>query len=157
MTKQLDLDRGVKIRKHPTGASVFMYKDQPGVYYNAFGRVVPDKFARAAGFDTETLGRERLRRERIEVAAQTINKEFQAAQGNREVVAERAGFKMVKLPMGRFEVVSPEGDKVHDKYLTRREADSVLDAMAGPEPQEGQDSPEGSEEGSEDPKPEAKK
>ncbi len=79
MTDGIDVNRGVRIKRHPSMGLVYMYIDTPGVFLNTFGKEVPDKIASQAHFDVETLGKERIKRERMAEAMTAIEIELELA------------------------------------------------------------------------------
>lgn len=48
---QVDLDRGVTAKMHPSGLRIYMYKDAPGLYYTVDNLPAARSLAAAAGFD----------------------------------------------------------------------------------------------------------
>jgi hypothetical protein len=51
--EDVDLNRGVTMRRGPTDSWVYMYKDTPGVYFDQGGFEIGYKDAEAAGFPVE--------------------------------------------------------------------------------------------------------
>jgi len=111
MPKNIDYDRGVMKRIHPSGISVYMYVDTPGVYLNAFGSEVAEEMAKTAGFDVGILAKKRLKNERMAAAMSAIEKELQGSEESMEVVvAEREGFTIVDIGIGRHHLKDPDGN-----------------------------------------------
>ncbi len=122
----IDIDRGVTIRQivafndpsNPRkyepdinygGMAVYMYKDEPGVYYNAHGQVVPEPIAERAGFPTAKLAKAKRRRDAVAALEAQFRAELDADEQEAEIVlAEGAGYKVVQLPMGRAKVVDAD-------------------------------------------------
>lgn len=126
---KIDLDRGVVIRKHPTGVEVFEYKDDPGVYLNTFGKVVHDDLAKEAGYDTGKQAKAKLRKERMAEALARIEAELadgDGEAGDRKVVNERDGFKVVDIGLGRFIIEDPDGGNLTKQPLTKQEVEVVF-------------------------------
>lgn len=128
---KIDLDRGVLIRKH-SGASmyVYMYIDTPGVYFNAHGNEVPEALAKAAGFDVETFGKERYKREKMQEFRGQLDRELEVATVKEKVIAKRDGYRVVARPLGTADVYDPDDQKLNDKPITEAEAMLLLDFMA---------------------------
>lgn len=103
----IDVDRGCEIRRTPEGVSVFMYIDQPGVFYNEHGVEVGAKAAQMAGFAVDTLLRERKKREAILAAGKTIAESYQETE--REVVAESGDYRIVHIGSERYNVEFSDG------------------------------------------------
>lgn len=94
--KEQAYDRGVQKRLHPAGLEVYMFVDQPGVFFNAHGNEMDPSLAHEAGFPTEDLLKEKARRDRIADATARIDEEF-SVEGKRDVVAEVNGYRIAKL------------------------------------------------------------
>lgn len=127
----IDIDRGVTLRQivtfnDPTnprkyepdinygGMAVYMYKDEPGVYYDAHGKVVPELMAQKAGFPTDKLAKAKRRRDAVAALEAQFRAELEADDQDEAVVlAEAGGYKVIALPMGRAKVVDKDtGDSV---------------------------------------------
>lgn len=127
MENPIDLNRGVTIKTDPsTGARIYMYKDQPGVFLNAHGAVVAETLAARCGFQVKDLMRERRKREALIKSAQEIEAEFEekmAVKTADKVLAESAdGYKAVQRPFGRCWVYGPDDKPINDRPLTKEEA-----------------------------------
>lgn len=134
---KIDGDRGVTIRKdRKTGVEIFMYKDTPGVFLNAYGVEVSPKLAKIAGFPVEELLVQRKKREAVDSAMAKIEAKFASGAGEVKVVREKDGYKVVDHGLGRFSVRGPDDTKMHDarKYLTAAEADMLFKEFVGPLP-----------------------
>lgn len=127
----IDLNRGVQIRKHATGMEICMYKDRPGEYYTITGSPIPDgrKLAREAGFNVESLDKDRQRLKDIADATSAINEKFGIQKP--EVVSERAGFKLIHTGLGRHTLEDPDGNVLNDRPWTIQEAQQAFAALAG--------------------------
>lgn len=130
--RNIDYDRGVIIKTHnASGMDVYMYADTPGVFLNAFGTEVDEKLAKEAGYDVDRLSREKVKRERIAAAAQMIEQELALAdkEGQKEVVVERAGFKVIDIGLGRHFVEDPDGNRLTVHALPLEQAKTLLDQL----------------------------
>jgi hypothetical protein len=130
--RAIDYDRGVVIRiVNDLNMEVFMYKDTPGIYLNAYGQPVPEVLAAQAGFDVERLRAGRVRRERMAQAAAAIEKETSEFSPTRIVVEEKEGYRIVSLGAGRHFLEDADGHNLTPgTYLTDALAKRVLDDMA---------------------------
>ena len=127
----IDYNRGVTKRIHPSGVEVYMYNDAPGVFLNAYGNEVDEKLAGAAGYDVVRLGRDRLKQERMSQAMTAIEQELATADDIIEVeIAERKGFKIVGIGLGRFNVLDPDGGVLTPHPTSEEMAYLLLDQMA---------------------------
>ncbi len=130
---EIDLNRGVTIKADPSsGARVYMYKDAPGVFLNEHAHEVADSLAARAGFAIKDLKRQRLKREALATASAEIEAEFESekAEQNSKVIKEAEdGYKVVQYAFGRCWVFGPDGDKMHDKPLTKQEAIHLLKVL----------------------------
>ncbi len=127
MENPIDLNRGVTIKTDPsTGARIYMYKDEPGVFLNAHGAVVVETLAARCGFQVKDLMRERRKREALERSAREIEAEFEekmAVKTKDKVLEESAdGYRAVQQPFGRCWVYGPDDKPINDRPLTKEEA-----------------------------------
>jgi hypothetical protein len=129
MVFSIDLDRGVWMRTHPTlNMDVYMYCDDPGVYYDAHGNTVPEELAAAAGFDTEKLGRDHKIKVALKEAQDAVLAGF--GEAKTKVSAERGGFKIMDIGLGRFNVHDPEGNLLHKTPISKEQATILLDHLS---------------------------
>lgn len=115
MPKHIDYDRGVLIRTNPTlGMDVFMYADDPGVYLNAAGKQVPPATAKAAGYDIDRWAKLRKKKLAMQSFAKQLDAtDLQDKEGtSRTVIADRDGFQLVEMTLGRAQIMSPDGDAI---------------------------------------------
>lgn len=136
-SKNIDYNRGVLKKVHnKLGVDVYMYKDTPGVYLNAYGTEVSEALAAEAGFDIETLGRARLKRERMAQAMAAIEQELnpEVGAGERKLVEERGGFKIMDIGLGRHIVEDPDGNKLTAAPLPLETAKVLLERLTPNEP-----------------------
>lgn len=150
MSRKIDVNRGVSIRRHKeSGMYVYMYKDEPGIYYNAFEVEISDNLARQAGFNVDEYAKKKLMREAMAKAQVEIARELEFALETKKVVEERNGYKIVDIGSERYFVESPEGQNLNPVPVPRAVAVSILDSMFPkpepevekkpvPEPQRGQ-------------------
>jgi len=126
----IDYDRGVHIRMHPSGVEVFMYVDTPGVYLNVHGDPFPSiKFAQEAGFDTETLARQRKIKEGVAEYEAKLRSELDLPISKRRILKEWEGYKVVELSPGRFQLFGPDDLVLHKDPLPEKEALKLLEAL----------------------------
>ncbi len=136
MIFNIDLDRGVLSRSDPqTGMDVYMYVDEPGVYRSAHGTEVNVELAHRAGFEVD----EHLKKRKVQLALASARDRVlaemeQANTGEKVVMAERDGFKIIDIGYDRYNVLSPDGDKLNKEPLGKREAVILLEQLA-PEPE----------------------
>lgn len=130
--RHIDYDRGVIIKIHQqTGMDVFMYADEPGVFRNAFGTEIDASIAKEAGFDTDRLVKEKVKRERLAEAARSIEQELALAddEGKKDVVSERNGFKVIDVGLGRHFVEDPDGNRLTLHALPLEQAKGLLEKL----------------------------
>ncbi len=127
----IDVNRGVMIQKHPSMGLVYMYVDTPGEFLNAFGKPVPDAVAKQAHYDVETLGKERLKRERMREAMTAIELELELANTAEEenVLWERGGYRVVGLALGNAIVFDDENNKLTPIAIPKEAAKLLLDHL----------------------------
>ena len=139
MSDDIDVNRGVMIQKHPSMGLVYMYIDTPGVYLNAFGNEIPEAIAKQAFFDVETLGKERLKRERMRTAMTAIELELELANSAEEeiILWERGTFRVVGLGLGKAYLYDGE-DKLTPMAISQEEAKVLLDHLAPEDEEKGE-------------------
>lgn len=131
MPKNIDYDRGVVKRKHPSGLELYMYMDEPGTYRNAFGNEVEETLAKEAGFKVDSLRLAKLKKERMAEAMSQIEAEL--ADEKREVVKEKDGFKVVSIGLGRHIVEGPDGTSLTDTPIPKEMAETILERLVKPQ------------------------
>lgn len=129
MVFSIDLDRGVWMRTHPgVGMDVYMYVDDPGVYYDAHGNQVSKAIAEAAGFDVEKLEVEHKRKTAVDNAMKEIDAKFGTTQP--KVHAEQGGFTAWDMGMGRFNVKDAQGNVLNKDPISKEQAEVLLKHLA---------------------------
>lgn len=132
-TLLIDLNRGVEVRKHKlSGMHVYMYRDTPGVYLNAFAKEVPDSLAKEAGFPVQEYARKRVAKERMAKAMTAIEAELAVPAEDRPVLAERGGYKVVGLGLGRAHLTDEDGNALTQEPVAADYALKLLEELAGP-------------------------
>lgn len=137
MLFNIDLDRGVHSRTDPgSGADVYMYVDEPGVFRNAHGTEIDVELAKRAGFPVDELLKKRRVKEALKAAEAKVLEELRVQDGREKVVVkEKEGFRIVDMGYDRYQVQDPDGDALHAAYLGLREATILLDQLV-PDPEE---------------------
>jgi hypothetical protein len=139
MVKNIDYNRGVmKQTAHASGVNVYMYIDQPGVFLSAHGTPVSQKLAEEAGYNVADLTKKKQMNERIAEAHAAIRREFEQNETVNLIVAERQGFKVKDIGLGRFQVLDPDDVVMTKEPLSRELATAVLNQLAPG----GEDQPE---------------
>lgn len=143
---RIDVDRGVTLRqivkfddKNPNkyipdpsygGMFVYMYKDEPGKYYDVHGRPLPEGIAKRAGFPVEQLAKQRHKREVLKTIEDRLSIELALELGEEVILSgddgmplENATWKVLALPMDRAKVVDKEtGEAVTAVPMPRPDA-----------------------------------
>lgn len=132
----IDLDRGVHMRSHPTlGMDIYMYVDTPGVYFSAHGEEVDSKLAEQAGFPVDNQLKLRARNDAMKVALAEIDAKF--GQNRQEVAYTRDGYRVMDLGDGAFNVVASDGELLNTKGpISRAQADTIMKHVAPQKVQE---------------------
>jgi hypothetical protein len=135
----IDLNRGVEIRKHrQSGMQIFMYRDTPGVYLNAFAKEIPAHLAKEAGFPVEDYSRKRLAKEKMGAAMAAIEAELATGEGEQqEILAEAGGYKVVALGLGRAKLFDTEGNALTEEPMAKDYALKLLAELTGEELDKG--------------------
>jgi hypothetical protein len=132
LSGNIDIDRGVTLKITGDGVEVYMYKDTPGVYLNAYSQPVTEELAMRAGFDTQSLGKQRKRREMLAKAALMIDVELENEDvelGKRKIVKERNGYTISSIGIGRHIINDPDGQQLHERPLTKEQAELLFDEL----------------------------
>lgn len=114
---EIDLNRGVTIRISPENVRVHMYKDEPGVFYDIFGKEVPLKVAEAAGFDVTAALRQKEKNRLIKEAREKIERDFREQERVitdriENAISDDAPYKPRDLGYGWYKVIGPDGEPV---------------------------------------------
>jgi hypothetical protein len=146
MLPSIDVDRGVSIRqivkfdeKNPRkfepdatygGLTIYMYKNEPGVYYDVHGKKLPEALAKKAGFDTSTNAKLRKKRAAMADFEKQMAEALALEVEEEEVLAQKGDWKVVALPMDRAKIVDVEtGDTVTAVPMPRKDALMLLDNL----------------------------
>lgn len=144
----IDVDRGVSIRqvvkfdtKNPHkyepdpaygGLTVYMYKDEPGVYYDVHGKKLPEALAKKAGFDTSLMAKMRKKREAMKDFETQLANALALEVEEEIILGQKGDWKVVALPMERAKIVDIEtGDVVTSVPMPRADALALLDNLVG--------------------------
>ncbi len=127
---------GVIHRQGPGGIGVFMYNDDPGVFLNERGAPVSERFAEAAGFDVQSLGRQRRKKVAMEAAGKAVEAEFSQDAPNSYIIKERGEYRLVELAPGHFAIhfIEPDGtgSPLSATAMPRKAAETLFDQLAPP-------------------------
>lgn len=157
-TDKSDLNKGVHIRYTTSGIAVYHFPSwlevtvdaktgqelsrvphpgKPGYFYNEHGDEVAVALAKEAGFDVDSLLRERTMREKQAQAMAAIEAEFAVAGAKHEVVASQGEYTVVDIGMDRYNVEGPDGSVMNTAgpIPSREVALRVLAAVAPPVPE----------------------
>lgn len=127
----IDRARGCSIRIHSAGFRVVMYKDAPGVFYDERGQKVSEAVAAQAGFDTETLGRERQKQERMAEFRKQVEAEFATEQEDTEKLLSMPseGLHVKHIGGGKYAIMDDDGNRLTQKPLTKDEAHTLIEDL----------------------------
>jgi len=129
MVFSINLDRGVHMRSHPSmGMDVYMYVDDPGVYFDAHGNKLTSEIAEQAGFPVDDLDQKHRIKEALDAAQKQVMEQFGVAP--KGPVAERDGFKVLDLGLGRYNVLGPDGSVLTKQPISKEHAMLLLDNLA---------------------------
>lgn len=111
-TLKIDYNRGVTKRSvSRINMDIFMYKDTPGVYLNAFGDEVDLELAKEAGFPVEKHALLRKHRDAMVAAEEKIREKLDT--GEQTVIETKRGYTLIDIGLDRFQVKDPEGGVVN--------------------------------------------
>lgn len=121
-------------RTGPGGMQVFMYCDDPGVFYNERGGRVSEGIARQAGFDVDTLSKAQRKKQAMLQAQKTVEEEY-AGIAAMKIIEERGEYRLVEPAPGHFQIQFVEADgsgsTLTTSPLTEKAARKLFVEMAG--------------------------
>lgn len=141
---QIDVDRGVTIRQivkfdkvnqakfEPDmkygGLTVYMYKDDPGTYYDVHGNKVPDGIAKMAGYPVDKLSKLRRKKEAMAIFEREMAKQLNMEEDEEVVILAEAGdWQVIRVSNGRAKIIDKEtGDLITRTLLPEKDALSLL-------------------------------
>lgn len=127
----LDLDRGVVKRTHPSGMHVCMYKDTPGIFYDAKGRLVKNELAQGAGYRVTELIRLREKQLRLAEYRGKLESEFEAEEQRlARAASEDLGGGIEVRAVGRDYAVFQGDERLTSVPLTLDEAKALAKSLA---------------------------
>ena len=120
-TGKIDLNRGcIKRKDKDSGIEVYMYKDDPGVYYTPTGEKVSTAMAKKAGYDTGQLAVDKARLDKLSEAQDRINAEFGVTDvGN---AFEAGGFAARHIGLDRYHVFDATNTQLTREPCTKDQA-----------------------------------
>lgn len=125
---KIDLNRGVTYKKHNKGIQVYMYKDDPGRFYDASGNIVSDSFAKTAGFDTRKLKAKGDIQRKINDLGGQLKKEYDSLD-QRAVLYENSGYKVLEASAKFADIIDESGKVMNVTPLLKKEAIDMLKSM----------------------------
>lgn len=105
------INEGAIVRHTRDGIAILMKHTLPGVFFDEHGNEVGPAIAKQAGFDTKALGLERKKREAIAKVTAEMEAEYARTATVWAVCAEKNGYKLVSIGLGRFNIYGPGDDK----------------------------------------------
>lgn len=144
----IDVDRGVTMRQivafdkaNPKrfepdikygGMTVYMYKSEPGVYYDVHGNTIPEGIAKLAGFETDKLSKMRRKRLAVEAFKEQVSRQLNMEEDEETVILQTAGdWQVISLPNKRAKIVDKEtGQIITPIPLPEKDALSLLKELA---------------------------
>lgn len=146
MPSVIDLDRGVTMHKIVKfvgvnkfeadqafgGMCIYMYKDEPGVYYDDHGRKVPEALAEKAGFPIKEHAKQRAIREATAKFKEQMAAQLRVGDEELTVIKAAGDWQVLRLPLGRAKIVDREtGESVTPTVMTEADALMLLDQLTG--------------------------
>lgn len=143
---RIDVDRGVSMRQvvrfenthkflpdeRYGGLTVYMYKDEPGKYFDVHGNPVPDAIAKKAGYPVDKLAKARAKKEAMAKFEERLAQELALEADEEIIIAEAGDWKVIALPMDRAKVVDKEtGAPVTAIAMSRTDALTFLEELVG--------------------------
>lgn len=125
----VDLNRGVTMKKEPeSGIRVCMYKDQPGVFLDMKGGILPESFAKKAGFDIKELDKQKKYNKALAGARDALNEEYSGI-AEQEVLIEQGSFKAIAAAYGHADIFR-DGEKMNTVAIKAKEAVELVKQLS---------------------------
>lgn len=107
-TGKVDVDRGAMCCIHRSGMTVWMYLDDPGVYFDDHLALVPDAVAKEAGFNVERNRKLRIRNEELKRVRAVMDEKLQI-DSTTQIMAESGRYRLEQYENGMARVVTDDG------------------------------------------------
>lgn len=125
----VDLNRGVTIRKDPkTGIRVCMYKDQPGIFMDIRGGVLPPAMAEKAGFDIDALKKQQHYNRELGDATSALSKKFEGV-AEKEILLEIGEYRAIAGGKSKGDVYRGE-HRMNTVPMTRKQAVELVEQLS---------------------------
>lgn len=135
----IDMNRGVSIRKDPkSGIKVCMYKNEPGVFLDFAGGILPKSMAKSAGFDVDDLEKQKQYKKELGDATSDLNAKFEGV-AEKEVLSERGIYKAIASGKGHADVYKGNA-RMNTVALTRKQATDLVEQLSENSDAEDEDS-----------------
>lgn len=123
----LDLNRGVKTKFHPSGMSVNMYLDDPGVYLTASGDPMDAELAKQAGFDLERMNLERVKQLKLKAYREQLDRELQSEEDNLAAAFSQSDKHDVRhIGGGQYAVFDKDGKRVTKVAMSKADVELLV-------------------------------
>lgn len=139
----LDLDRGLKIRFHPSGMQVCTYIGDakgvganPGTYYDESGTVLDHVFAKQAGYDVEKDMRQRLYNERMAKYRAQLDAEMRSEEDAlAQAYSKNGNYDVRHIGAGQYAIFDKDGKRMTRVAMTKAD----VELLVGPLPADPND------------------
>lgn len=105
---KIDVNRGVMYSYHSSGMRIFMYLDEPGIYFDDHLGHVPDRVAAEAGFNVQRFAKLRLRNMEVAKVKAALDAKLDI-QDIKTVLREQGRYRLVQYDNGMARVETDEG------------------------------------------------
>lgn len=133
---------GVRHRIGPGGMNIYMYNDQPGVFYNERGVRVPDSFW--TGSDLEELKKKGRRLAAMKLATEKVEEDFAGVAGVK-IMREAGEYRLVEIAPNHYQIQFVEedgrGSPLTPLPMTLKQAEKVFAELAPDAPSYVPDAP----------------
>lgn len=123
----LDLNRGVKTKFHPSGLTVNMYLDDPGVYLTATGDPIDSKLAEQAGFDLAKMNAERVKMAKLKAYKEQLERELQSEEESLAAAFSQSEKHDVRhIGGGQYAVFDKDGKRVTKVAMSKADVELLV-------------------------------
>ncbi len=128
-TLGIDLNRGVTMKMEPdSGIRVCMYKDEPGVFLDLNGGILPPSFAKKAGFDIKELEKQKEYNKALDGAREALDDEYSGV-ATEEVLITEGSFKAIARAYGHADIYR-NGEKMNTVAIKSKEAIDLVKQLS---------------------------
>lgn len=123
----LNLNRGVTMRKHPSGMAVAMYDDTPGSYMTERGEPLDAEFAKQAGFNVGADQRRAAVNKRVADYQKQLEDELKSEEDALASIMSDAGnYDVRHIGGGQYAIFDKDGERMTRVAMTKKDVELLI-------------------------------